>query len=143
VADESSRGPEIPAEEYLLRAIVRPEWWNVAENRLSSGVLSHSKFSAFVESLIPPEHPLRSLPNGSPPFPDGAGILRFNSGEARRHDFDARHEPENDDDAHANVYCDLNSNQRKKRIRELLECATTTVAVRPVVERLRASTKRG
>jgi len=141
VASESSRGPEVPSEDNLLRAIVRPEWWNADEDRVSSGILSHRKFSAFIESRMPPDHPLHALPNGSGQFPDGAGVLKFNCGEARKHEFDARHEPEDGDDAHANVYCDLNSNQRKKRIKKLLDATTTIVTAEPDVDRLRVSTE--
>jgi hypothetical protein len=139
VAAEPSRGPEVPPQEELLRAIVRPEWWNGEENRVSSGILSHNKTSAFIDALAPAGHPIRGLPKGSGQLPDGAGVLKFNCGTARQYDFDARHEPENGDNAHANVYCDLNSNQRKKRIRKLLDASTTSVTTEPIMERLRAS----
>ena len=141
MTDESARGPQVQSHEELLRAIVRPEWWNVVEDRPSSAVFSFPKFSAFIESKTTEDHPTRKLPVGSGQFPDGSGLLRFNSGTARELDFDARHEPEGGDDSHANVYCDLNSNQRKKRIRKFLEAPTTSVVVAPDVERLRASAR--
>jgi hypothetical protein len=142
--NDDERGTEVAGDEALLRGIVRPEWWNAEEQRPSTAIFSFPKFSAYQETITPDTHPIRRLPAGSDQFPDGSGVLRINCNAARLLGFDARHEPENGDEAHANVYCDLNSTQRKKRIRRLLdpvETPSTSVLVTPVIERLLASTK--
>jgi hypothetical protein len=114
---ESSRGPEVPAHEDLLRGIVRPEWWDANDKHLSSGAFAFAKFSAFIESLTTEARVAAHLPNGS-------GIIRFNAGVARSLGFDARHDPEDSDDSHAHVYCDLGSDKRKKKARKLIETVT-------------------
>src|SRR3990172_10453737 len=113
--EDSFRGPQVKAEEDLYRAIT-PEWWVVAERRPSSAAFNHGKFSVNVVSLTTPEVTLSQ-------FPQGPGLVSFNCGMARALDFDARHEmdrrhPENK--AHANVYCDCPTKERKRRSRQFV-----------------------
>ena len=111
-------GPEVPAGETLLRAITRPEWWDPEERHLSSAAFSRPKFSASILSKLDDENEMLER------FQQGTGLARFNCGEARELGFDARHEPEEDHDDHANVYStDLNGSQRKKLARKLVEAA--------------------
>ena len=60
----AERGEPVQDNENLWRAIVQPKWWNTDEDRPSSGIFSHKKFSAFVESLMASDHPMRFLPQG-------------------------------------------------------------------------------
>jgi hypothetical protein len=129
--DASSRGPEVPSHEDLLRGIVRPEWWDPHEEHLSSAIFAFPKVSAFIVSMFQGD-PLAK-------FPVGSGLLKLNTGVARALGFDARHEPEECEQAHANIYCDLNSNQRKKRAKRLIDDNATVVTVKPDLDKLRAS----
>ncbi len=130
MANAPQRGPEVSGQEALLRGIFHPNWWDPDSKCLSSGVFGFPKFSAFVESLTDTYDLLQS-------FPDGSGTIRFNAGAARELGFDARHEPEEGNDAHANVYCDLSSSQRKKRARKLVEASQLIAA--PDNEKLHSS----
>lgn len=128
---EASRGPDVPPHEDLLRVMMHPHWWNEAEQRPSSALFAFAKFSAYIASLTTPDHPVRRLPEESGRFPAGSGVLSFQCGEARTLGYDARHEPENGDNSHAHVYCELNAKQRKKNFQKLLALATTRVVVKP------------
>ena len=130
MADQPSRGPEVPGHEDLLRSIVRPEWWDSDEQHLSSGIFGFPKFSTYIASMISEDAVLER-------FPAGSGMVHFNCCTARELGFDARHEPEHGDQAHANVYCEMSGNKRKKRARALVEAATVTRE--PDVEKLRAA----
>lgn len=130
MSDASSRGPEVPAHEDLYRGIIHPDWWDPEDGHLSSGIYGFPKFSAYIASLTSKEACLE-------PFPDGSGLIKFNSGAARELGFDACHEPEDGEEAHSNVYCDLKSGKRKKQARKLIEA--TTIVVEPDNETLRAS----
>lgn len=128
MADEPSRGPEVPPHEDLLRCIFRPEFWDPDGDYVSPAIFGFDKFSAFIASLTSELGVLQR-------FPEGCGMLKFNSGVARQLGFDARHEPENSVDAHANVY----RTRRKGQARRLMEAETTAVTVKPDIDRLRAS----
>ena len=113
---EPARGPQVPASEALRRAITSLDWWVAAENRVSSAAFAFPVFSVDVASLATPEQTLGR-------FKAGCGLVQFNSGAARQLGFDARQEldarfPENS--AHANVYCDLLKNERKRRAQQLV-----------------------
>lgn len=131
MTDEPSRGPEVPPHEDLLRVIMHPHWWNEEEQRPSSALFAFAKFSAYIASLTAPDHPVRQLPHDSGRFPAGSGVLTFQSGEARALGYDARHEPENGDNSHAHVYCEMNAKQRKKNFQRLLASPNTRVVVKP------------
>ena len=49
----------------------------------------------------------------------GNGVVAFNAGEARSLGFSAHHEPEDGNEAHANVYCDHPEKERKRQARKL------------------------
>lgn len=87
---------------------------------LSSTAFSYPVFSADVASLSSVQETLAR-------WPDGSGIVGFNSGQARQLGFDARHEPEHGNSSHANVYCTHPNNERKRRARQL---AAMSVIVR-------------
>lgn len=117
---EPARGPQVPASETLSRAITSRDWWVAAENRVSSAAFAFPVFSVDIASLANPEQTLSR-------FKAGCGLVQFNSGAARQLGFDARQEidsqfPENA--AHANVYCDLPRNERKRRAQQLVSLAT-------------------
>jgi hypothetical protein len=117
--DESSHGPPVADDEHLLRGILRAEWWDSESGHLSSAIFGFPRFSAFIASMRSEEELLQR-------FRPGSGIVRFHCGTARLLGFDARHEPEQGDDAHANVYCNLKSSQRKRHARMLVESAQVT-----------------
>ena len=121
-AGPNRRGPEVPNDETLLRAITP----NAASTWFPSGIpssaiFSHPVFSTDVESLTT----LEAMLNRWPP---GSGIVSFSCGYARSIDFDARLEPEFANNAHANVYCDLPPNQRKRSARQLAEHCQIRIA---------------
>jgi hypothetical protein len=130
MADQPSRGPEVPGHEDLLRTIVRPEWWDPDEQHLSSGIFGFPKFSAYIASMTSEDAVLGR-------FPAGCGMVQFNCGTARDLGFDARHEPEQGEQSHANIYCGHTGNKRKKQARALVEAATVTRL--PDLEKLRAA----
>jgi hypothetical protein len=111
-------GPPVADTEDLYRGITTNDWWVPEGNRPSSAAFRFPDFSSDVVSLAgSPEFTLAHLPAGS-------GIAQFNSGVARALGFDARLEadpeqPENH--AHANVYCLLESKQRKKAAQKLAQ----------------------
>lgn len=128
MADVEPRGPAVPSDESLLRGIRVPEWWDQQDEYVSPAIFGFPKFSSDIESMTTQDAALGRLP-------DGSGILRFNSGVARQLQFDAHHEPELGNDAHANVY----RTRRKKQARRLLDSESTMVIVKPDIEKLRAS----
>lgn len=119
MADEPALGPPVPDDEHLLRGIVRAEWWDPETGHLSSAIFGFPRFSAFIAAIRTEAELLQR-------FRVGSGIVRFHCGTARSLGFDARHEPEHGDDAHANVYCGLGSAQRKRHARALVESAQIT-----------------
>ncbi len=119
-----SRGPPVPDEDTLYRVIVPTAaavWF--PNGVLSSAAFSHPVFSTDIARLSTPEQTLARWPAGS-------GIVAFNSGRARALGFDARYEPEHGNDAHANVYCDSPTKERKRRARQLAEMCVTIVVPR-------------
>ena len=117
---DSSRGPEVPAHEDLLRGIICANWWDAEEKHLSSAIFGFEKFSAYIESMT-------SVSAQAAQLRAGSGMIRFSCGAARALAFDARHEPEGGDESHSNVYCDLNSRQRKKRARSLVQVSAVLI----------------
>lgn len=106
-------GPPVPAEDILHRVIVPAAaavWF--PNGVLSSAAFSFPVFSADIARLSTVGQTLARWPAGS-------AVAAFNCGEARAIGFDARHEPEHGNDAHANVYCDGPGGERKRRARRL------------------------
>lgn len=121
-APTSSRGPSVPDEDTLYRVIVPTAaavWF--PGGVLSSAAFSHPVFSTDIARLSTPEQTASRWPAGS-------GIVAFNAGKARAISFDARHEPEHGNDAHANVYCDCPTRERKRLARQLAEMCVVIVA---------------
>lgn len=113
-------GPEVPAGESLRRAITSRDWWVSAENRISSAAFTFPVFSVDMASLATHEQTLSR-------FKPGAGLVEFNAGAARQLGFDARQEIDGNfpgNLAHANVYCTLPKNERKRRAQQLVSLTT-------------------
>lgn len=119
-SDESDRGAHVSSEDNLLRVIVQRRWWNPETKQLSSAIFGFRKFSAFLSSMDNGQSLLTD-------FTSGSGVVEFNCGVARELGFDARHEPENGNDAHAHVYCELASGKRKKQARKLVHASVIKV----------------
>jgi hypothetical protein len=79
---------------------------------LSSAAFNYPVFSVDVAGLAPVANTLARWPAGS-------GVVGFGCGVARGLGFDARHAPENGNDAHADVHCAHPPNERKRRARQL------------------------
>lgn len=122
----ADRGPPVPDADTLHRVITPAAaavWF--PNGVLSSAALSFPVFSADIARLSPTEQTLAR-------WPPGSGIVAFLCGQARQLGFDARHEPELGNDAHANVYNDFPANERKRRARRLAAaCAVVVVPVPP------------
>jgi len=115
------RGPEVDRAEELYRAITLSDWWLADPERprprsaafnwpcFSVNIASHTTQQKAVEHL----HTVLKCPQG--------GIVSFNCGTAKDLGFDPRHEPEEGNEAHANVYSDGRSNERKRRAKRLAE----------------------
>ncbi len=60
------------------------------------------------------------------------GMVSFNCGHARALGFDARHEPENDNPAHAHLYCDVAARpkERKKNAQRLARICAIVIQPR-------------
>jgi len=117
---EARRGPEVPASETLSRAITSADWWVAAESRVSSAAFAFPVFSVDMASMATPEETLNR-------FRLGSGLVQFNARAARQLGFDARQELDEhfpDNLAHANVYCALPKNERKRRAQQLVLLAT-------------------
>ena len=88
------------------------------KRRPSSAAFAFPDFSTDVVSLAgSPDHTLAHLPAGS-------GVAQFNAAAGRSLGFDARLEPDPEsptNHAHANVYCSLAKNQRKKAAQKLAQ----------------------
>jgi hypothetical protein len=122
------QGPLVADNEDLYRGITSNDWWIPEENRPSSAAFRFPDFSTDVVSLAgSPEYTLAHLPAGS-------GIAQFNAGGARTLGFNARLEPDpeqTENPAHANVYCSLAGNQRKKAAQKLAQAAHCTLVRTP------------
>ncbi len=123
--DAGPHGPPVDAAEMLLRVIAAgaAALWIKPDGTASSLLFNPPKFSVDIESLSSVEKTLGRWPSGS-------GVAAFPAGGARTLGFDARHEPEHGNAAHANVYSDLGTSQRKKSARSL--AALTVIRVPPV-----------
>jgi hypothetical protein len=57
------------------------------------------------------------------------GMVSFNCGAARRLGFDSRHEPENDNPAHAYLYCDAiaKPKERKRNAQRLAQLSAIVI----------------
>lgn len=111
----SAQGPPVADGETLLRAVTpgAAKTW-IVDGRPTSAAFSHPKFSSDVFSLT-------NLAEFLARWPAGSQAVAYPAGAARRLGFDARHEPEHGNAAHANVYCDRPPSQRKKHARRLAE----------------------
>ena len=110
----TEKGPEVAPGEELYRFVTVHSFWVVAENRPSSSLFDDPpRVSVNVASLTTIENCLSQLRDelGSP---DG-GIVSFNCGQARQLGFNARHEPEKDNPAHAHLYCEMDRPKERKR----------------------------
>ncbi len=123
--DAGPYGPPVDDSETLLRVITPGALgsWIKSDGSASSLMFDPPKFSTNMESLTSVEDTLRRWPEGSRAAAFGAGV-------ARTLGFFAHHEPEDDNHAHANVYCTFGSSQRKKAARAL--AALTRVLPAPV-----------
>jgi hypothetical protein len=120
MSEAGARGPQVDAAEDLHRFITARSFWVVEENRPSSAAFDQPPpISVNVASLTTVEESTRQLREdlGKPL----GGIISVGSGRARRFGFDARHEPENSNPAHAHLYYDGSNNSRKKNARKLVE----------------------
>ncbi len=82
------------------------------DGKPSSAIFHHPKFSADIADKT-------TLPELAGRWPVGTAFVQFTSGVARTLGFSAHHEPEHGNDAHANVYCDHGTSDRKKKARAL------------------------
>lgn len=112
-----ARGPAVPDTDTLYRVILPKAaavWF--PDGVLSSAAFNYPVFSTDAASLSTAEQTLAR-------WEPGSIVIAFNCGEARALGFDARFEPEQGNDAHANVYCDHPPKERKRRARQLAEKA--------------------
>lgn len=122
MADDIARGPAVPEEDTLHRAVLplaAAVWF--PNGVLSSAAFNYPTFSTDIARLATVEQSLAR-------WEVGTGLVGFNCGTARGIGFDARHEPEDGNDAHANVYSDFAPKERKRRARKLAESCTVVVA---------------
>jgi hypothetical protein len=115
------KGPPVAPSEVLYRFVTVKTFWVAEENRPSSSLFDDPpRVSVNVASLTTIEK-CRKLLAGWLGKPDG-GMVSFNCGNARQLGFDARHEPELDNDAHAHLYCDqfATASSRKKNAQQLV-----------------------
>lgn len=121
----ADRGPPVPDDDTLHRVITPTAaavWF--PNGVLSSAAFSFPVFSVDIARLSSAEQTLSRWPAGS-------GIVAFDCGQARQLGFDARHEPEHGNDAHANVYNDFPANERKRRARQLAAACVVVAAPNP------------
>lgn len=120
----TERGPSVPDHEELFRAITVPDWWlaDPERPRPRSAAFSYPSFSTNIASMILLDGAIRHLaevlrcPNGA--------IVGFSCRMAKELGFDPRQEldPAHPDNlAHANVYSDGGSSERKRRAKRLAE----------------------
>ncbi len=117
--DADTQGPPVAAKEKLYRFVTVPSFWVAKEQRPSSSLFDQPpRVSVNVASLTDVEQCRRQLCEDFHK-PDG-GMVSFNCGKARELGFDARHEPEQNNPAHAHLYCaDSAAKQRKKNAQRL------------------------
>lgn len=117
------RGPQVPDGDHLYRVITTSDWWKAATDTPSSAAFKHPSFSADIASKSSPKKTLDR-------FDIGSGLVSFNCGDARVIGFDSREEPDPEfpkNLAHANVYNDAGSSERKRRARKLAEACRLVV----------------
>ncbi len=120
MSEAGARGPHVDGSEDLYRFITTRSLWVVGENRPSSAAFDQPPpISVNVASLTTVEESTRQLREdlGKPL----GGIISVGCGRARGFGFDARHEPENNNLAHAHLYYEGSNNSRKKNARKLVE----------------------
>ncbi len=125
---EAEKGPEVAPGEDLYRFVTVRSFWVVPENRPSSSLFDDPpRVSVNVASLISIEKCKTQLMNDFA-SPNG-GMVSFNCGQARQLGFDARHEPEKDNPAHAHLYCDeaARATERKKNAQRLARLCTVVI----------------
>ena len=114
------KGTEVASGEELYRFVRVPSFWVASENRPSSSLFDDPpRVSVNVASLTTIDKCKVQLA-GELESPNG-GMVSFTCGHARALGFDARHEPENDNPAHAHLYCDAAARpkERKKNAQRL------------------------
>ena len=122
MADPAPSGPPVPDDDVLHRVVTpaaAAAWF--PGGRLSSAAFNFPVFSADVARLSPVADTLARWPAGS-------GVVGFGCGAARPLGFDARHEPEHGNPAHANVFNPCPTNERKRKARQLAALAAVVVA---------------
>jgi hypothetical protein len=117
MSQPSTPGPEVDGREHLYRCITTPAWWVAEENRPSSAAFKSPVFSVDIASLV--GSPANTLSR----FPRGCGLVQFNCGDAKAIGFVARQEIDPrfpDNLAHANVYNDAQSGNKRKTVAQKL-----------------------
>lgn len=125
---EQAMGPQVAPSETLYRFVTVPSFWVARESRPSSSLFDDPpRVSVNVASLTTIEKCRRQL-TVDLDCPDG-GMVSFNCGDARSLGFDARHEPEQGNDAHGHLYCDhaASPKQRKKNAQRLARCCAVEI----------------
>jgi len=126
VDEAAERGPAVEPNEALYRFVTAPSFWVAAENRPSSSLFdAPPRVSVNIASLTTIVR-CRAQLSSELARPEG-GMVSFNCGQARQLGFDARHEPENDNQAHAHLYTDAlaKPKERKRNAQRLARlCAT-------------------
>ncbi len=120
-----ARGPAVPDADTLYRVIVPKAaavWF--PDGVLSSAAFNYPVFSADIARLSTVEQTLAR-------WEPGSVVIAFNCGDARALGFDARLEPEQGNDSHANVYCDHPPKERKRRARQLAETCSLLAPPQP------------
>jgi hypothetical protein len=128
--------PKVDAATDLYRAITHPDWWDSENKRVNMAAFDDSLVSAYITSQTTVETVLAK-------FGPGTGIVRFNAGMARAHEYDPVHEfdPEKgEDESHVHVYRACSSSKRKTRAQELADLCTVVQA--PNVELLKQDLER-
>lgn len=120
--DAVERGPVVADAEDLYRAIPIAAWWVGDPPRPSSAAFHNPSFSTNIASLMTVSQAVDHMTQVLH-APHGA-IVAFNAGESKQLGFDPRQEldpaqPTNM--AHANVYSDGGSSERKRRARRLVD----------------------
>jgi hypothetical protein len=130
VDPSAEHGPEVAPGEGLYRFVTVSSFWVAAENRPSSSLFDDPPYvSVNVASLTTIEKCLAQLRDdlGSP----SGGMVSFSCGQARQLGFNARHEPEKDNPAHAHLYCDKDRpKQRKKNAQRLARLCRVVIQPR-------------
>ena len=128
MGDGTEKGQEVAPGEELYRFVTVRSFWVIPENRPSSSLFDDPpRVSVNVASLTSIGKCKAQLINDLA-SPNG-GIVSFNCGQARQLGFDARHEPEKDNPAHAHWYCDeaAKPKERKKNAQRLARLCTIVI----------------